>query len=503
MNPQPGKVYLIGAGPGDPDLLTVRGRDRLARADVVLYDYLAGPRVLEWTRPGAELYCLGRHGQGKLWKQPDINAKMVEAALAGRTVARLKGGDPSVFGRMAEELDALTAAGLEFEIVPGITAAAASGAYAGVTITDRDQASCVTFMTGHEQPEKQEETLDYAALARLPGTLVVYMGVTTAQQWSSRLLEHGKPADTPVLLVRRCSLPDQQAFECRLDEVATVLAPGKVRPPVVAIVGPVARRGEAMEWFSGRPLFGQTVLVTRPRHQAGEMVDRLRELGAEVLQQPAIKIGPAPDPAALEDAAARCGEFDWIAFSSSNGVNNFLEAVYATGADARRLGGVRLAAIGPATAMALADHRLRADLCPEEYRAEALADAMAPQCQGKRVLLVRASRGREVLAEQLSAAGAEVQQVVAYESSDVTTPDADIAEALAAGRVQWTTVTSSAIARSLVGLYGDQLSGTSLVAISPLTAGVLEELGRPADVVAREYTAEGVIAAILQAAGGA
>lgn len=503
MNPQPGMVYLIGAGPGDPGLLTVRGRECLERADVVLYDYLSGPRVLEWTRPGAELYCLGRHGQGKLWKQPDINAKLVECGQAGKVVARLKGGDPSIFGRMAEELDALTSAGIPFEIIPGVSAAVASGAYAGVTITDRDQASCVTFLTGHERPDKDEETLDYATLAKLPGTLVIYMGVTTAQKWSSRLMEHGKPGDTPVLLVRRCSLPDQQAFECRLSDVAGVLAPGKVRPPVVAIVGPVARRPEAMEWFSGRPLFGQTVLVTRPRHQAGPMVARLRELGCEVHVQPAIKIGPPPKVENLCDAALRCGEFHWIVFSSSNGVESFLSAVYQCGGDARRLGGVKLAAIGPATVETLAQHNLKADLCPEQYRAEALAAALAPDCGDRRVLLVRASRGREVLAEMLTEAGAEVEQVVAYQSSDVTTPDPDIAEALADGRIQWVTVTSSAIARSLVALFGDALRGAKLVAISPLTASVLEELGYPAAVVADEYTADGVIDAILSAASGA
>ncbi|TWT76060.1 Uroporphyrinogen-III C-methyltransferase [Posidoniimonas polymericola] len=501
MNPQPGMVYLIGAGPGDPGLITVRGRECLERADVVLYDYLSGPRVLEWTRPGAELYCLGRHGHGKLWKQDEINAKLVECGKAGKTVARLKGGDPSIFGRLAEELDALTAAGIPFEIIPGISTAVASGAYAGVTITDRDQASCVTFLTGHEKPGKDEDSLDYAALAKLPGTLVIYMGVTTAEQWSSRLLEHGRPADTPVLLVRRCSLPDQQAFECTLGEVAGVLAPGKVRPPVVAIVGPVARRPEAMEWFSGRPLFGQTVLVTRPRHQAAPMVERLRELGSECLVQPAIKIGPPPQIENLHDAALRCGDFHWIVFSSSNGVESFMSAVYQCGGDARRLGGVKLAAIGPATVETLAEHYLTADLCPAEYRAEALAEALAPECSEKRVLLVRASRGREVLAEMLADAGTEIEQVVAYLSSDVTTPDPDIAEALNTGQVPWTTVTSSAIARSLVALFGEALRNTKLVAISPLTAGVLEELGYPAALVADEYTADGVIKAILRGCG--
>ncbi len=494
--PPPAKVYLVGAGPGDPGLLTLRGRECLRRADVVLYDYLAGPRVLEWTRPEAQLYCLGRHGQGKLWKQPEINARMVEEAQAGRTVVRLKGGDPSIFGRLAEEVDALIAASIPFEIVPGVSAAVAAGAYAGVTITDRDRASCVTFITGHEQPDKPGDELDYAALARLPGTLVVYMGVTTAGAWSGQLLAHGKPADTPVLLVRRCSLPDQQSFGCTLGEVATILAPGKVRPPVAAIIGPVALRPEASSWFTERPLFGQTVLVTRPRHQAAGMVDELAELGAETIIQPGIKITPPQGVALLDDAIGSLKDFDWVVFSSRNGVESFFARLAEQGLDARALGGVKLAVIGPATREAIAEQHLVADLCPAEYRAEALAEALGEDASGKRFLLVRASRGREVLAEMLRESGGIVEQVVAYESHDVQTPDPDIAEALAEGRIQWTTVTSSAIARSLVKLFGAGLKQTRLAAISPITAGVLQELGYPAAVVAKEYTSEGVVEAI-------
>lgn len=492
-------VYLVGAGPGDPGLLTLRGQECLRRADVVLYDYLAGPRVLQWTRADAQLYCLGRHGQGKLWKQPEINARLVDEALAGRTVVRLKGGDPSIFGRLAEEIDALAAAGVPYEIVPGITTAAAAGAFAGVTITDRDQASCVTFVTGHENPEKGADTLDYAALTKLPGTLVVYMGVTTAERWSGELIQHGMPADTPVMLVRRCSLPDQQSFECTLGEVTTILAPGKVRPPVVAIVGPVARRTHASDWFTSRPLFGQTVLVTRPRHQAEPMVERLGELGAGALVQPTIRIEPATDLAALDDAISRLSQFDWVVFSSSNGVRTFFDRLEEKELDARALGSAKLAVIGLATRVALAERHLRADLCPLEYRAEALAAALGPDARGKRFLLVRASRGREVLGEMLAQAGGQVEQVVAYGSQDIDTPDPDIVEALEEGRIPWATVTSSAIARSLVNLFGEKLKQTRLAAISPLTANVLAELGYDADVVADEYTTEGVIQAIVAA----
>ncbi|MEN1680253.1 MAG: uroporphyrinogen-III C-methyltransferase [Planctomycetota bacterium] len=501
MPTKPATVYLIGAGPGDPGLLTLRGRQCLERADVVLYDYLAGERLRYFAKPGARQQCLGRHGQGKLWTQPQINEAMVQAAQSGQVVARLKGGDPGVFGRLAEELDALIAAGVPFEIVPGVSSATAVAAYAGVTLTDRDQASCVTFVTGHEQADKEGSAVDFASLATSPGTLVIYMGVTTAEHWSGELIRHGRPAETPVLLVRRCSLPDQRTHETTLGEVAGLLAPdadGKraIRPPLLAIVGDVARRRDAAAWFTGRPLFGQTVLVTRPEGQADAMADRLRELGAQVLLQPAIQIGPPGGWEAVDDATDRLAEFDWVVFSSSNGVRFFLDRLLERGLDARALGGCRLAAIGPRTAESLADYSLRADLLSGEYRAEALAEVLSERCAGGRVLLIRASRGREVLAEQLTDAGAAVEQVVVYQSTDTPAPDPDVAAALAAGEVDWTTATSSAIARSLVRLFGDQLRMTKLAAISPLTAGVLADGGFQVAATAGVYTADGLIDAM-------
>ena len=505
MNRPLATVYIIGAGPGDPGLLTLRGRDCLARADVVLYDYLAGTRLLELARADAQLYCLGRHGQGKLWSQQDINQRMVDQAKAGRTVARLKGGDPGVFGRLAEETAALSAAGVPFEIVPGVTTAAAAGAYAGVTVTHRDQASSVAFVTGQEQAGKADSSLDYAALANFPGTLVFYMGVTTAEYWSSQLITNGKPADTPVVLVRRCSLPDQTTLDTTLGEVAKRLASNpttgdKIRPPLVAIVGQVARREEISNWFTNRPLFGQTVLVTRPEQQATDMTNRLRNLGAEVLVQPAITIDPPSDWSQVDAAIGRLGDFDAIVFSSRNGVSFFFHRLKELGYDARALGGIQTAAIGPHTALALKEHSVRTDFSPDEYRAEALAERLAQDARGKRFLLIRASRGREILSEQLRAAGGEVEQVVVYQSHDVQQVRPEIAEAMAAGRVDWTTATSSAIARSLLQLFGDDLHQTKLAAISPLTASVLCDAGLQPAAVAAQYTAEGVVDALLHAA---
>jgi uroporphyrinogen III methyltransferase/synthase len=498
MTAPTGKVYFVGAGPGDPGLVTLRGAECLRMADVVLYDYLAAPQLLVAARPGAELVCLGRHGQGRLMSQAEINDAMIRAARAGRVVVRLKGGDPAIFGRLAEELAAVESAGVTYEIVPGITAAQAASSYAGIPLTHRDDASCVALVTGRESADKAP-TLDFEALAKFPGTLVLYMGVTTAPAWSGALLKNGMPADTPIAVVRRCSLPDQQTIHTTLGEVGDALRARQLRPPAVIIVGEVARKTTSVNWFTSRPLFGRRVLVTRPEHQSQELAARLQQLGAAVFSQPAIEIGEPADWSAVDAVIDRLEQFDWLVFSSSNGVQYFLRRLIARGHDVRRLGGAGLAAIGPATVEALAEYRLRADVQPAAHRAEALAAALAPRVYGKRVFLARASRGREVLAQMLAAAGALVEQAVVYESRDVATPDTKIAEALLAGRIDWTTVTSSAIARSLVRLFGEALAQTRLAAISPITAGVLEELGYPPAVVAESYTSDGILDAVLAA----
>jgi uroporphyrinogen III methyltransferase/synthase len=494
-------VYLVGAGPGDPRLLTLRGAECLRAADVVLYDYLASAEVLEHTRPGAQLVCLGRHGHGRLMSQDEVNAAMIAHAREGRAVVRLKGGDPTIFARLAEELAALHAAGVPYEIVPGITAAQAASSHAGIPLTERDEASCVAFVTGQESADKQSASpLDYAALAAFPGTLVFYMGITTAPQWSSALLAHGKTAATPVAIVRRGSLPDQQTLFTTLGQVASVVRATNLRPPAVVIVGDVARQRNLANWFTLRPMFGRTVLVTRPRHQADELANELRNLGAQVFCQPAIEITEPSDWAAVDAVIRRIDDFHWLVFSSANGVHFFLRRLFELGHDLRRLGGRKIAAIGPATASALAEYHLRAEVQPPEYRAESLAETLGPRARGERVFLARASRGRDVLAEMLAAAGAAVEQAVVYESHDIEEPDRDVADSLAAGRIDWTTVTSSAIARSLVRLFGERLRQTKLAAISPLTAEVLTELGHPPAAVAQQYTAAGIVAAIRRSA---
>lgn len=495
-------VSLVGAGPGDPRLITLRGVERLRAADVVLYDYLVNAELLEHCRPEAELVCLGKHGRDRILSQAEINSRMTAAGLAGKRVVRLKGGDPAVFARFGEERDALEAAGLTYEVVPGITTALAAGSHAGIALTDRQFASAVALVTGHEKDEQQGTKLDYAALAVFPGTLVFYMGVTNAAEWTTALIAAGKPASTPVALVRRCSWPDQSTTITTLGEVATAMRDAKIRPPVLTIVGETVASRSTHSWFTERPLFGRKILVTRPTEQAGAVRDQLRDLGADVLLQPAIEIGEPEDWSAVDQALRSLERFDWMAFSSVNGVRAVMRRLRHLGLDARSLAPVRLAAIGPGTAESLSEYHLRADLVPREFRAESLtAELAAEVARGKkRFLLIRASRGREILAETLRSAGGQVEQVVAYRSTDITKPDPEIAAALAAGKLDWVLVTSSAIARSLAALFGDALRKAKLASISPITSGTLRELGFEPAAEATEYTLDGVVAAILLAA---
>jgi uroporphyrinogen III methyltransferase/synthase len=495
-----GRVYLVGAGPGDPGLITLRGVELLRRADAVLYDYLVNPLILTHAAPGAELICQGRHGKGRIMSQPEVNERLVALAKAGKTVVRLKSGDPCVFARNSEEVEAFTAAGVQFEIVPGITAAAAAASYAGIPVTHRDLSSAVALVTGQEQSGGGGVTkLDYAGLAAFPGTLVFYMGVTSSPQWTKALIDAGQSADTPAVILRRCSWTDQQTIECTLGTVAERIESHGIRPPVLVIVGEVCQAAARSNWFAERPLFGQTVLVTRPQHQALDLCNRLGELGAGCLIQPAIEITPPDDwlpvNAALDDVAG----YDWLVFSSANGVRSLLERIWQRHGDLRSLGSVKLAVIGPRTADELAKFHLRPDIAPEQYRAEALAAALVEGASGKRFLLARASRGREVLAEQLTSAGATVDQIVVYNSVDVEHPAEEIAAAMATGKIHWTTVTSSAIARSLAKMFGDDLRKTQLASISPITSETLRQLGFEPAVEAAEYTTDGVVDVILGA----
>ncbi|WP_182865658.1 uroporphyrinogen-III C-methyltransferase [Stieleria mannarensis] len=491
-------VYLIGAGPGDPELLTLRGARCLRGADVVLYDGLSNAEILALA-PAAEHICVGKHGQSRIWRQDEIIAEILRHATLGKTVARLKGGDPAVFARTSEEVDALNQAGIPFEIVPGITAALAAGSYAGIPITDRRLASAVALVTGHEQPGKSESALDWDALARFPGTLVIYMGVTTAKVWTDALISAGKDPSTPTALIRRCSLPDQATIHCRLDEVAERLTPAsQFRPPVIAIIGAVTTLAESMRWVQHRPLHGQTILVTRPADQAEALADAIRDLGGYPLIAPAIAVKPVDDFTALDRSIENLDDTDLLIFCSANGVEHYCRRLRDLKHDARRLAGTSIAAIGKKTDLKLLEHGIRADILPDDYRATSLANQLQSSAAGQSITIIRASRGSDELPSKLKSAGARVDEVVAYQNVDVDTADPSIAAALADRTIDWVTVTSTATAKNLYRLYGDGLKQARLAAISPVTASGLEELGLTVHAVADPYTTESLLQEIVK-----
>jgi len=497
--PVPAKVYLVGAGPGDPGLITLRGVSCLHRADVVIYDYLVNAAALEHARRGAELVPLGRKGTSRALAPEEITDRMVAEALAGRTVVRLKGGDPSIFGRCADETGVLRAAGIPFEIVPGITTGLAVAAYCEIPITQQDDASAVAFVTGRERDAKEESCLDWQALAAFPGTLLLYMGVKRARLWSRALVQHGKPPETPVAVVRWCSRSGQETVRCTLDTVADEVERLALRPPAVFVVGDVVARAPERSWFASLPLFGRRVLVPGSPSASRKLREQLTRQGAEVVLQPAIRIRHTSDPAPLDAALDRVEAYDWLVFSSANGVDAFMDRMRARGEDARRLHGVRLAAIGTGTADRLAQHHLVADMVPRAFVTDTLAKALLNGGGAHRVLLVRADQGGEGLGSALEAGGARVDRVVAYESADVDEADPDVAASLQEGTIDWITITSGGTARSLARLYGDALGSVRFASVGPIASQALRDLGWEPAAEAAPHTTAALVRAILEA----
>ena len=500
---KPGSVYLVGAGPGDPGLITVRAVQCLREADLVLYDYLANPTLVEYAPEGAELVRLGRHDQGRSLTPDEITEVMVEAALQGRNVVRLKGGDASIFARGGDESDACRAAGIPFEIVPGITSGLATAAYAEIPLTHFEDASAVALVTGHERDDKEESHLDYKALAAFPGTLVFYMGVKWAGRWSGALIEHGKSPDTPVAVVQWCSRARQQTCKCTLGTVAQVIGEKGLRPPALFVVGKVVDHAPALSWFQERPLFGTSVLVAGSRQTSTKLRQRLSVLGAEVLTQPAIRVAPPPDWVQADAALDQVNEYDWLVFTSGNGVDGLLGRVFDRGGDVRALGRVRIAALGKGTAERLGHYHLKADLTPPRADAAQVAESLIQDAPGGAFLLARASGDRPVLAEELEELGAGVDQIPVYRTVEIEAPNEDVADALRAGEVTWITVTSSPTARSLAQLYGELLKSARIVSISPLTSATLKELGYAPTLEAIPHTVDGMIETVLRARKGA
>lgn len=482
--------------------MTLRAAECLARADVVLCDCSVDPRAVDMATPSAEVIWLGARPGGphhQRWPLHQIVARLVDASRAERTAVHLKDGDTELFSHGFEELQALHTAGVPVEVVPGVTAATAAAALAEIPITHAELSSAVALVTARQQRDERVAPLDFRRLARFPGTLVVYMPAHKPESWSHRMIEGGRSADTPVALVADAARPRQRVVRCTLADVATFIAGEDLGSRVVAIIGPVVDLAPEIGWYEARPMFGQRVLLTRPRDQSADLSARFNELGAEVAIQPAIEIGPPPDWQRVDEAIGCLDRYDWVVFSSVNGVDYLIRRIRLLGNDIRQLAPVKLAAIGPATAERLRQYHLDVELTPPEFRAESLAEALSWEAAGKRFLLARASRGREILAERLREAGAKVDQIVVYTSRNVQQPEPGVAEILHAGGFDWVTVTSSAIARALHAMFGSALESSRLASISPITSQTLRELGHEPAVEAGEFTTQGLIEAILGA----
>lgn len=505
-NPEPPCVYLVGAGPGHPGLLTLRAVEVLQQADLVIYDQLVPESLLEFASPTAERVCVrdlpGQHPD----KYPHIHRLLLESVQAGKRVVRLKGGDPLIFGRGSEEAEQLRSAGVLYEIVPGVTAALAAGAYLEVPLTHRRYSSALALVTGHELPNKPGNKLDWQALAAFPGTLAIYMGIARLPVIVAELLKHGKPPDTPAAIVERASLGEQRAVWGPLKDLEEIRRQAGLEAPGLILVGESVAHRPQRSWWENRPLFGQRVLVTRPARQAQDMVRKLEDRGAVVFHLPTVEIRPPADLGPLDAALDRLaqGGYDWLVFTSVNGVTAFFDRLFARGRDLRILGQARLAAIGPKTADALRQLHLIPDLVPpRSYSSEGLVDALTPHVRGQRLLLARANRGRELLRDELARI-ADVQQVTVYDQVDAVDATAAVFDHLRRGEIRFITLTSSNIARALLGAFDDTIRSRveqgqiELVAISPETGRAIRELGFPVAAEATEFTTDGVIAALVR-----
>ena len=497
MSARPGVVYLVGAGPGDPALMTVRSLELIASAEVILHDRLIPPGALDRARPDADLVYVGKRPEGAAVAQERIEALMVENARAGRSVVRLKGGDPFVFGRGGEEAEALAAAGVEFEVVPGVTAGVAAPAYAGIPVTHRDDASAVAFVTGHEDPEKEEAALDWEALARFPGTLVLYMGVKRLAEIAERLVAAGRDPGEPAAAVERGTLPGQRIVSGSLAQLPAAVAEADLRPPAILLTGPVAARREAIAWLERRPLHGRRVVVTRARAQASGVAATLRALGAEVVELPAIRIEPRLDSAEVGDAIASIHSYTLVCLTSPNGVRLLFEAMAARGRDARALANATVAASGPGTAAALAERGVVADLVPGRFVAESLVEALeGVEVNDRPVLVARAAEARDVLPEALRERGARVDVVALYET---VAEDPDPAALAAARDADYVTFTSSSTVRNLLAAVGDGFPRRArVVSIGPVTSEAVREAGLAVHVEAGRHDPAGLVDALLE-----
>jgi uroporphyrinogen III methyltransferase / synthase len=491
-----GKVYLVGAGPGDPELITLKGRRVLKQAGCILYDHLANDALLDLAPASAERIYVGKKKAEHAYSQDEICRMMVERAREGCVVVRLKGGDPLIFGRGGEELDALVDAGIPFEIVPGVTTPLGLAAYVGVPLTHREHTSAVTFVTGHSV-----QHIDWGRVGASE-TVVVFMGLTTIGEISRALIEHGRSADTPAMAVRWATRPDQETIVGTLGDLPNRIAQAGMKPPATILIGEVVRLRERFNWYERLPLFGQRIVITRDRSQAGDLASRLHILGAEVIELPTIEIRPALDPGPMDRAIAKLEAYDWLIFTSANGVRYFIDRLDASNRDLRALR-AQVCAIGPATRQAVEMLHLKVDLMPDEFVAESLVAAFSGiDVEGKRILLPRAAVAREVVPAEFTRRGAHVDVVEAYRT--VVPEDAEARARKIFGddrKPHWVTFTSSSTVKNFLVVAGrEALVGVRTASIGPVTTSTLRMHGIEPDVEAKPFTMDGLVQGVLGAA---
>lgn len=502
-HPQPsdGICYLTGAGPGDLGLVTLRARELVSQAEVLVYDYLCNPEILAWAPKDAEIIYAGKKAAQHTLTQDEINSLLIEKTRSGKRVVRLKGGDPVLFGRGGEEAEALAEAGLRFEFIPGVTSAIAAPIYAGIPVTHRDHASQLTIFTGHEDPTKPETSIDYAHLAKTPGTKVMLMGVERLKRITTELLAHGADATTPVGLVRWGTTGRHSSIHGNLENIAQRVEDAGFKAPAVAVIGGVAAMHDQLSWFEKRPLFGKRVLVTRSRKQAGVLSDSLMKLGADVFELPTIKIVPPVNEREFAELVVDAHNYDWLIFTSPNGVEAFFEMFYRVFQDARSLGGVRIAAIGPATSAKVREYRFAVDLQPKEYVAEAIVAAFKEHgsIENLRILIARAEQARDVLPNELEALGAIVDIAVAYRTIPETEDTIGAQNRFRAEGADVITFTSSSTVENFVALGLPWPEGIKTASIGPITSKTLREHGLPVDIEASRFDIPGLVEAIRHA----
>jgi uroporphyrinogen III methyltransferase/synthase len=499
-----GKVYLIGAGPGDPGLITVKGLECVKKADVIIYDYLANERLLDQRRPGAELIYVGKQGGRHTLPQDEINSLIVRKAKEGKIVARLKGGDPFIFGRGGEEAEDLVDNGVPFEVVPGVTAATSVPTYAGIPLTHREHTASVAFVTGHEDPTKEESKVHWDRISTGIGTLVFFMGMKNLQNIVNNLITHGRSPETPVALIQWGTRTDQKVVTGVLKDIVPKVKEAKLGPPAIIVVGEVVRLRQKLNWYESKPLFGKRVIVTRSRDQASVFAEKLIDLGATTVEFPTIDVVPPSSWDELDSAIGILETFDWLILTSANAVRFFMERLRSLGKDIRMLKGVNICVVGPKTAESLEQYGLKADLIPAEFKAEGVLAALGGvRVKGQKFLIPRAKVAREVIPDRLREMGADVTVATAYENVRPALDADRMKKLFRENRITAVTFTSSSTVHNFIEILGKKeyktfLVGVDIACIGPVTAKTAEEYGMKVSIMPKEYTIPAFVDAIVE-----